>query len=180
MTIKKILTAVFAVVLVCGLIGLCVGLSIAFGKKDKTQSPSVPNKCEHAIKDGVCELCGKKVADISWSLDIVTKDCNIKFFINDDKKYESFGVGVNGYTVNGVLDSQTVIATSVLSDTTRINVYKCTYSNSGKFTGYPVDEETTLFEGKKYDKQLVATLKATSPVYEIVSDKDCLYIFEKI
>lgn len=176
MVIKKVATAILVALLICGIIGICVGVSL--NSKADAPIPIAP-KCKHIITDGICELCGKEQAEISWSLDVVTKDCNIKFFVDDDKKYESFGAGVNGNTVSGLLDSQTVIATSALSDRTRIDVYKCTYAENGKFAGYPVDSETILFEGKKYDKVYVATLKATAPLYEIVSDKDCLYIFEK-
>lgn len=177
MTVKKILTVILVALLVCGVIGICMGISLS-SKNSKTPVP-IAQKCKHKIIDGACELCGKTVAEISWTLDIVTKDCNIKFFVDDDKKCESFGAGVTGNTVSGMLDTQTVIATSALSDTTRINVYKCMYSENGEHTGYVVDSETILFDGKKYDKEYVATLKATSPLYEIVSCSDCLYIFEK-
>ncbi len=174
---KKILTIIAAVLIVCGLLGLCIGLGVHFSKTSE-QKPTV--QCEHKITDGKCEKCGKTQAELSWKLDIVTKDCNIKFFVGDEKKHESFGVGTNGHTVEGLLDNTKVIAVSVLSDTTKINVYKCEYAENGKFTGYPVDEETTLFGDKKYNKTLVATLKVTSPLIEICSDKDCLYIFEKV
>lgn len=175
---KKILTIILAVLLAGGIVGLCVGLSVHF--KNETTSPPQQQVCEHKFTDGVCDVCGKTEAELAWKLDVITKDCNIKFFVGDDKKYESFGVGINGYTLVGLYDNTTVIATSMLSDETKINVYKCTFADNGEFTGYPVDDETTLFADKKYNKTLVVTLKVTSPVYKIDSDKDCLYIFEKV
>lgn len=178
---NKILNIILAVVLVGGIVGLCVGWSVHFGRTDKKEKPPVAETlCEHEFQEGVCELCGKKESEVSWNLDIVTKDCSIKFFVGDEKKYESFGMGINGYTVDGLYDNVTVTVTSSLSDTTKVNIYKCEYTEDGEFTGYEKDAETTLFEDKKYNKVLVATLKVTAPVYEISSNKDCLYIFEKI
>lgn len=145
-----------------------------FGQEQTEAEP-----CIHTFDDnGVCELCGKDKEDVSHNLDIVTNNCNIKFFIDDEKAYESFGMGVVGYTIADIYDYSAVRAVSNLSDTMIIDVYKCMYTENGEFTGYQGEE--LLFADKTYNKELVGELNALNPTLDIPfgDSADVLYIFE--
>ena len=111
-------------------------------------------------------------------MDVVTNDCSIKIYADDTFRVESFGAGVNGYTVANLYDNTSVRVTSNFSATTKVNVFRCTYDKYGECIGYPKDDTTTLLEGRAYNKELVYTLSVLAPIYEIREKSDCLYIFE--
>lgn len=182
--IKWVITAIVMLVIIAVLTAICIRVFMP-GAEEKPADEDVNTTTvacsEHVFNDqGICTNCGKGVDEVSYNLDVVTKDCAVRFFVGEEKKYESFGIGTNGYTISDIYDNVTVTATSTLSDSTLINVYKCTYSEDGEYEGYPAEGDNVLFEGKKYDKELVYTLSAIKPVYTFENSEaaDCLYIFE--
>ena len=145
-----------------------------FGQEQTEAEP-----CIHSFDENdVCEFCGKNKEDVSYNLDIVTNNCNVKFFVDDEKAYESFGMGVVGYTIADIYDYSAVKAVSNLNDTTVIEVYKCTYTPDGEYTGYQGEE--LLFADKTYDRELVTELNVLNPTLDIPfgDSADVLYIFE--
>ncbi len=174
--IKWIVTLVVILLLIGGLVGCIVALT----RPPKKETPPDPGCQLHVFKNGRCTACGIKEADAHYTMDVVTNDCAIKIYANDTFRIESFGAGINGYTVANLYDNTVVHATSNFSATTKVNVYKCTYDKYGEFIGYPKDDTTILLEGRAYNKELVYTLSVIKPIYEIREKADCLYIFELV
>lgn len=168
--VKSLIIAIVSVLLIAAIISLIVVLA-------RPKETCVEHKFD---KNNICEICGAKEEDVSYSLDIISVDCAIKVFVGDEKKLETFGMGTNLTNIPKLYDNNKVLFTAAFSDETKVEVYRCDYVKDGKYKGYanPSDSAKPFLADKTYNKEHVYTLSVTSPIFEMQSDTDCLYIFE--